>query len=347
LNSYETIETFEFYFKKKVCILGGQEKYKDEFQKCLSSNCLPIENKQNIGVNISKIDYYYKPKQKFEYLLWNIDCGQPRAFLRTIFYSGADAIIIFISETKIDQIKQYFDELQSKIPEIPLIFCIILEKRSKKEIIYSYFINEEFSSIIKENSFKIDEITDPIEILNQVSSIFRKKAKIKELENRFFIDFISLTSLFGHKGIRDDCNEYYEPETHTLRISQIINTDLLSKYLQKIDLAIDFDYLNWIKIKNKIFGTFSIYLKNGNVYYFPKVCEKCKDKNCSKFKKAPYYICIEAGDSNGWTNIKGFNQNELLILTKVFALKEGDEKSLPRSVIKQIKNINICEYKLK
>jgi len=347
LNSYETLETYQFYFKKKIVILGGQEKIKDEFQKCLSSSCLPIENKQNIGVNISKIDYFYKPKQKFEYLLWNIDCGQRRAFLRTVFYSGADAIIIFISETKIDQIRQYFDELQSKIPEIPLIFCIILEKRSKKEIIYSYFINEEFSSIIKENSFKIDEITDPIEILNQVSSIFKKKVKNKELENRFFIDFISLTSLFGHRGIRDECNEYYEPETHTLRISQIINTDLLSKYLQKIDLAIDFDYLNWIKIKNKIFGTFSIYLKNGNVYYFPKVCEKCKDKNCSKFKKAPYYICIEAGDSNGWTNIKGFNQNELLILTKVFALKEGDEKSLPKSVIKKIKNINICEYKLK
>ncbi len=347
MNSYETLETFQFYFKKKLCILGGQEKFKNEFQKCLSSSCLPIENKQNIGVNISKIDYFYKPKQKFEYLLWNIDCGQRRAFLRTIFYSGADAIIIFISETKIDQIRQYFDELQSKIPEIPLIFCIILEKRSKKEIINSYFINEEFSSIIKKTSFKIKEITDPIEILNQVSSIFKKKARIKELENRFFIDFIPLTSLFGHRGIRDECNEYYEPETHTLRISQIINTDLLIKYLQKIDLAIDFDYLNWIKIKNKIFGTFSIYLKNGNVYYFPKVCEKCKDKNCSKFKKAPYYICIEAGDSNGWTNIKGFNQNELLILTKVFALKEGDEKSLPKSVIKQIKKINICEYKLK
>jgi len=347
LNAYETLESFQFYFKKKICILGSIEKIKNEFQKCFSSNCLPIENKQSIGVNISKLDYFYKPRQKFEYLLWNIDCGQRRAFLRTIFYSGADAIIIFISETKIEQIGQYFNELQSKIPEIPLIFCIILEKRSKEEIINSCFIKEGISSIIEENSFKINEITDPNEILNQVSSFFTKKAKIKELENRLFIDFISLTSLFGHRGIRDECDEYYEPETHTLRSNQIINMDLLSKYLQKIDLAIDFDYLNWIKIRNKNFGTFSIYLKNGNVYYFPKVCEKCNDKNCSKFKKAPYYICIEAGDSNGWTNIKGFNQNELLILTKVFALKEGDEKSLPKLVLKQIKNINICEYKKK
>jgi hypothetical protein len=347
LNSYETLETFQFYFKKKLCLLGSLEIFKNEFQKSLSSNCLPIENKQNIGVNISKIDYFYKPKQKFEYLLWNIDCGQQRAFLRTIFYSGADAIIIFISETKIDQLRQYFNELQSKIPEIPLIFCVILEKSTKKDILKNFFTNKEFSSIVNENSFEINEITDPKDILDQVSRILKKKVKVKEIENRFFIDFISLFSLFGHKSIKDECNDYFEPETHTLKINQIINTKLLSKYLQKLDLPIEFDYLNWIKIKNKNFGTFSIYLKNGNVYYLPIICEKCKDKNCPKVKRSPYYICIEAGDSNGWTNIKGLNQNELLILAKVFALKEGDEKSLPKAVLKQIKNINTCEYKKK
>ncbi|MFX0081462.1 MAG: hypothetical protein ACFE94_06900 [Candidatus Hodarchaeota archaeon] len=347
MSAYETLETYQFYFKKKIVILGGLEITKNEFQKSLSSNCLPIENKQNIGVNISKLDYFFKPKQKFEYLLWNIDCGQRRAFLRTIFYSGADAIIIFISETKIDQIRQYFDELQSKIPEVPLIFCIILEKLSKEDIINSEFINKEFNSIREEHGFKITEITDANEILNQVSSFFIEKTKIKEIENRYFINLILLTSLFGQSGITDECNEYYEPETHTLKIRQIINTDLLIEYLQKLDLQIEFDYLNWIKIKNKSFGTFSIYLKNGNVYYFPKICEKCKDKYCPKFKKAPYFVCIEAGDSTGWTNIKGFDQNELLILAKVLALNEGDEKSLPKSVIKQIKTLNMCDYKRK
>ncbi len=347
MNSYETLETLQFYYKKKIVILGGLEQTKNKFQESLSSNCLPIQNKENIGVNISKIDYFYKPKQKFEYLLWNIDCGQRRAFLRTVFYSGADAIIIFISESKIDQFRQYFNELQSKIPDIPLLFCIILEKHSREKTLNYLIINEEINLIIEENNFKMKEISDPDEILKQISKFLKKKAKMKEIENKFIINFITHTSLFGHKEIRDECDEYYEPETQTLKINQIVNTNLLSKYLHKLDLEIDFDYLNWVKIENKHFGWFSIYLKNGNAYYFPKICEKCKDKNCPKFKKSPYYICIEVGDSNGWTNIKGFNQSELLILTKVFALKEGDETNLPKSIIKQIKNINSCEYKKK
>jgi hypothetical protein len=344
LNSYETLETFKFYYKKKIVILGGLEQTKNKFQEILSSNCLPIQNKENIGVNISKIDYFYKPRQKFEYLLWNIDCGERRAFLRTVFYSGADAIIIFLSETKIEQFRQYFNELQSKLPEIPLLFCIILEKHSMEEILNLLLINEGFNSIIEENNFKVKNILDPNEMLKQVSKFFKKKAKIKEIETKFIINFITHTSLFGHNEIRDECNDYYEPETQALKINQIVNINLLSKYLHKLDLEIEYDYLNWVKIKNKHFGTFSIYLKNGNVYYFPKICEKCKDKNCPKFKKSPYYICIEAGDSNGWTNIKGFNQPEILILAKVFGIGYGN---LPQSVIKQIKNLNLCEYKRK
>ncbi|MFX1376464.1 MAG: hypothetical protein ACFFA0_11665 [Promethearchaeota archaeon] len=344
MNSIETLEAYHFYFKKKVCILGGQETYKDEFQKILSSNYLSIENKQNIGVNISKIDFLYKPKQKFEFLLWNIDCGQQRAFLRTIFYSGADAIIIFISENKINQIRQYFEEVIARIPEVILIFCIILEKHTKKEIIDIYFNHEEIRSIINEYNFQINEINEANEIFNEVSSFVKRKIKNKNLESSFIINFISLSSLFGNRSIRDECNDYFEPVTHRLRVNQTINTELLSSYIEKLDLEIEFDYLNWIKLKNKNFGLFSIYLKNGNVYYFPQICEKCKNKNCSKFKKAPYYICIEAGDSKGWSNLKGFNQNMLLILAKILALKEGNEGNLPKSVVKQIKNINICDY---
>ncbi len=97
-----------------------------------------------------------------------------------------------------------------------------------------------------------------------------------------------------------------------------------------------------IKINNKNFGTFSLYIKNGKVYYFPEICEKCKAKKCSKFNNIPYFICIEAGESTGWTNIKGFNKNELLILAKIIALKEGNEKNIPSSILNQIKKINQC-----
>jgi hypothetical protein len=340
-------ETLLHNFKKKIAFLGGFENYKDEFQKRISLTSLPIENKHSIGVNISKIDFFFKPDQKFEFLLWNIDCGQNRAFLRSTFYTGADAIIIFISENKIEQILQYFEEIQLRAPDITLIFCIILEKHTKKEIMSSNFNEEGISSIIEHNDVQINDIREPSEIFRQLSSIFIKKIINKEIENKLIIDFILLASLFGHSIIRDECNDYFLPETNPIEPELNANVELLCEYIHRLDLGIDFGSSNWINIHNENFGLFSIYLKNGKVYYHPPVCKDCHDTQCPKFRKAPYFICIEAEDSKGWTNIRGFSHLELLILTKILALKEGDAKSLPKSVIKQIRNINICEKKSK
>lgn len=337
----------KYVLKKKICVLGGQENYKDEFQKELSSNSLSIENKRNIGVNISKIDYLFKENEKFEFLLWNIDCRQPRAYLRTIFYNGAEAIIIFISETKVDQFLQYFNEIQDRISSITIVCCIILEEYTIDEIVHKYFKIDEFESIIKANNIQIAEIFESSEILNQICSISLKRNKSKELENSYFINFIPLDLLFVHSDITDECHDYYEPETRNVNISKTINTEQLVKYILKLNLNCYLESEYWLKLINKKLGVFSIYLKNGNVYYYPKVCEKCKDISCLKYKRAPFFICIEAEKSIGWTNIQGFEQNEILILSKILALIEGNENNLPRSVLKQIFNINICEKGIK
>jgi hypothetical protein len=334
--------------KKKVCILGGFENYKDEFQKRISTNCLPIENKHSIGVNISKVDYFSKSNQKFEFLLWNIDCSQNRAFLRNTFYSGADAIIFFVSEEKIDQIKQYFDEIRSLSSEIFLVFCVILENHSSDDIKNSYFKSQDFLSITFDSEIETNEISNQSEIFKQLSYMFLEKYKEKELESKIIINFIHLDTLFGHSVIRDECNDYYEPEIHDLKSSQqVINIDLLNNYILSLNLDIEYESLNWIKINNIKFGSFSLYINNGKVYYFPEICRNCGDENCSKFKSAPYFICIEAGESSGWTNIEGINQNELLILAKIIALKDGNEKNLPNSILKQLKNFNRCEKRKK
>ncbi|MFW9894275.1 MAG: hypothetical protein ACFFD7_00560 [Candidatus Thorarchaeota archaeon] len=343
MQSYETPESTHIYMKKKVCILGGYENYKDEFQKRISSNCLPIENKHNIGVNISKIDFFNKFDQKFEFLLWNIDCSQNRSFLRRTFYSGADAIIFFVSEEKINQIQRYFNEIQSLSQNILLIFCIILENHSQQDIERMYFNRKDFFINNIDYSTRIYKISNHSEMFQQLSSFFLKRLSEREIENKIIIDFIHLDFLFGHSIIRDECDDYYEPEIHVSKTKQSVNLELLSNYLLNLDFDIEFESLNWITIKNENLGTFSLYLKNGNVYYFPEVCEKCKEKKCSKFRNAPYFICIEAGDSNGWTNIKGFSNIELLILAKIVALKEGNLKNLPKSVLKQIESINRCE----
>ena len=178
--------------------------------------------------------------------------------------------------------------------------------------------------------------------MNQICSIVLKKIKYKEMDNAYIIDFIPLELLFVNSEISDECNDYCEPELRNKNIIQTINTELLIEYILKLKLKVHFESNYWLKFKNKEFGKFSIYLKNGNVYYYPKICEKCKDTKCLKLKKAPFFICIEAKDSTGWTNINGLNQNELLILTKVLALLDGNEKTLPKSVVKQIKKLNTC-----
>jgi len=343
MSSLESPLQETLVLKKKLCILGGMEHYKDEFQKELSSNALPIENKQNIGVNISKIDFSFKKGEKYEFLLWNIDCRRQRAYLRTIFYNGAEAIIILISETKVDQILYYLDEIQARIPSITLVFCIVLEAFTKDEIIQRHFKSEDFISKIKSYNIQINEISKPLDILNQICTTFLKRDKYKERDNAYIIDFIPLSFLLLQSEISDECNDYYEPEIRNNMTFHHINTEKLVSYILNLRLDVQFEASNWLKIRNEEFGTFSIYLKNGNVYYFPKICENCKEKKCLKLKKAPFFICIEAGESGGWTNINGFDQSELLILSKILALKEGNEKNLPNSVLKQINNINTCE----
>ncbi len=342
MSSYEVIgREKSFSVKKKIILLGGIEKYKDNFQNSVSSNCLPINNKESIGVNISKIDFLYELSHKIEFLLWNIDCRQRKANIRTVFYDGAEAIIVFISETKINQIIDYFNEIQPQMQIATLLFCVILEKFTKNKIINAHFKNEDFNSILKSNNFEINKIFDHSSILNQISSNLIKKIQNIELENAYIIDFIQRNLIIPQVETTDQCNDYFEPQINDTRNNHILNTEKLKKFILKLDLDIEFDSLNWVKIRNKELGMFSIFLKNGNVYYFPRICEKCINNKCLKLKKTPFFICIEA-NSESWTNIEGFNQPELLILSKIFALKDGNEANLPKSVLKQIIKINIC-----
>jgi hypothetical protein len=317
-----------------LCLLSSAEGLSNEFQRILSSTSLSIHNKQNIGVNISKIDHYYTSNQKFEYLLWNIDCRQHRSSLRTVFYSGADAIIILIPEKRINQFRAYFNELNTRLPGITLIFCIVFENLSQQEFVSKYLNIE----ALNEKNFQINEISDYIEILDQLSEHFEK-----ELQNTLIIDFISIHSLSVKGGTQDEGHEYYEPESDTL-FSPPINKTLLLKYVKALDLDVKYNF-DSIEVENEEFGIFKIDLNNSNVEYYPKKCEACRVKNCSM--KIPYSICIELGGRNGWTNIKGFTQTDLLILTKILALKEGNEKNLPKTILNQFKKVNKCKKRKK
>ncbi|MFX1258734.1 MAG: hypothetical protein ACFFAN_12810 [Promethearchaeota archaeon] len=341
MNSSENLLIPDRQFKIKVCLLGGTEHYKNYFQKLISYNCLPVENKNCIGVNLSKFNYYHE-FNNFEFYLWNINCNKRWAFLRTTFYHGAEAMIIFISEMKVNQIKDYLKEVKLRMPVIQIYFCIILEKYTKEQIINTYLKSNEFYSLIELNNIKINSISETSELLDHICSTYKVKIITKKDDDNFNIYFIPFNALLNKCEIKDKCNNYYEPANNNLGVNQNrrVNTLLIKNYLSKLGLKIKEDCFasDWIQIKNKDYGTFFIFLRNGKINLFPKICQICKEKACKKKIAAPYPICIEQR-SKGWTNLRGLGQPELLVLSKIFAIQTN---TFPSSVLKQIKNINKC-----
>jgi len=340
MNSLQS-DIKEAFFKKKICLLGGLEEIKNNIQDILSSSTLSMENKKNIGVNISKVDLLISQNQNFEYFLWNINCSDEKAFLRTTFYTGAEACIVLISENKVEQILQYFQEIRTRIPIVTIIFCIILNNRTEEDIRRAYFNTMGFEELISSEEFKIKRISHPKEVFAQISGFFLRKVKNNDYDDNFVIDFISIDDILETKIVNYECDDYYEPTSGISSARYRINSDALKKYLHKMNINYKEIDSEWINIYNENFGTFTVFLRNGNVYYTPKSCENCTDKQCLEKRQTENYICIEAR-SKGWSNINDLDQKELLVLSKILLLNKADEKSLPSSILEQINKYREC-----
>lgn len=330
----------EAFFKKKVCLLGGLEELKNQFQNNLSSSSLSMENKRNIGVNISKVDLFSQ-NHNFEYFLWNINCSQEKSFLRTTFYTGAEAAIVLISEDKVEHLIRYFHEIKTRIPIVTIIFCIILKKKTETEVKEAYLNTDNFRDIISSENFEIKKIFHAREIFDQISDFFLKKVESNYYDDNFVIDFISIDRLAERASVNYDCDDYYEPTVSLSYSTRRINTKALKEYLNKMNIDYELVKPEWINIYNENFGTFSIFLRNGNVYYTPKMCEDCKDKKCFNRRQTENFICIEA-KTKGWSNIRDLDQKELLLLSKILLLKNADKNNLPSSIMEQLKKYRDC-----
>lgn len=330
-------------YKYKVCLLGGLEKYKDEFQIRASQASLSPQNKSCIGVNISKINYQYDSITDLLVYLWNVNCKEQWASYRTSFFQGTEAIIVFISEKKIEQILDYFEEIQTRIPVITVIFCVILEDFKEGELREILFGEETFRTLINSNNIRIESISSFAQIYEQITSNYLIKKNHHTLQDDYHIDFIKLEDLIPGCSIHDNCFDYNTPkfEGLVLNKNRRINTEILIDYLRELNFNIEIDLPDWVRIHDNVHGIFSIFLRNGRVYLIPKICQECRlriRKKCIKFQKSPHFICIEAKEP-GWSNIKGFDTPELLLLSKIFALKTG---KLPKEVMDQIFKINSC-----
>ena len=343
MNSSETIPTAVKNYKSKICLLGGQETYKDEFQKINSCASLALQNKANIGVNISRINYNYEPATNFLIYLWNINCDEPWASYRTSFYSGTEAAIVLISENDLEQIIDYFNELQSRLPIITVVFCVILEEHKKEQIAEILYSDPVFESFLQDNNVSIDKAHKVEDIFRQLSLAYLNKRDECYNCDKYIISLIQAKDLFPQCPKKDNCNHYYAPKNESLTIlkNRRINVEILRDYLKTFNITTEKPYSECLKIVSPLYGTFSIFLRNGRVYLTPKICESCKikrKKKCTKYQRNPYFVCIKA-KNEGWSNISGVEQPELLVLSKILALQQN---KLPKDVIKQIQKINTC-----
>jgi hypothetical protein len=332
------------FFKKKVLLLGGQEDIKDTFQENISINTLSMKNKNTIGVNISRVDILSNHNH-FEYFLWNINCTLNKAFLRTIFYQGAEAAIVFISEDKVEQIQQYYKEIVARLPVITIIFCILYQHNTIGEIKEAYFSTPSFKKLLHEKDFIIHQIQSPTKMFDQVGSSFLEKIQTNELYDNFIIDFIPLKSVIENEQDNYVWEDYFEARQNNPHYERRINTEKIKMYLKKLQTGVEWRDSDWVHIPNRSYGgNFSVFLRNGNVYFVPKKCLICNKKDCYRKNWLNNYVCIEA-KTEGWSNITGLKQKELLLLSKILLLKNADTNSLPESISNQIKKYCMCPHK--
>ena len=324
-------------FKLKICLLGNLESHKDEFQESVSSRTLSEENKQYIGVNISRIDF----QGSHELYLWNVDCSREFAPLRLSFYRGSEAMIVLIPEQRVEQILQYWEEIRSQLPVITVVFCIILDHYSREEMSKLLEEDPSIQSFTQSKSVKIHERAPMEKIFNQVYSQFLLKIDKKRFDDAIFINFLERESLFNdNTGKEDGSTAYHEPSYHGTGRPRRNNVEALKSLLSNMELRNVYLSDDWVKIPHEKYGTFSIFLRNGAVYLTPLICHKCKHRsNCNRHQDEPFYVCIEA-ETNGWSNRNDLEAQELSVLSKILAL--ATNCPLPESIITQCEKINSC-----
>jgi len=243
---------------------------------------------------------------------------------------------------------KYLQEIQFHLPVIHIIFCIILDKYDKENIIKTYFSNSE----LKEYSFEFNSIKTPSEILTQISNRFIHKRENQVRSDALVVDFMKISDLFTQtefsclsekdKSEISLCNDYSETRKNPDNInpSYRANTKILTRYIQSLG---DYEILDeeWVVIPHEEYGDFLIWLKSGDVYIIPKICRKCTIKKC-KFKKIKKrHLCIEAS-SKGWSNRVDIKQKEQLILSKIYAIIYS---KLPKDVIEKLIKFNKCKFR--
>ncbi|MFX1450605.1 MAG: hypothetical protein ACFFCM_07175 [Promethearchaeota archaeon] len=268
--------------------------------------------KNTIGLDIL-LTHVNSGNYKVDFSFWDISTQERLRFFRSSFYRGTSSVVLFFDyenpKTIVPFLSEIINEIYNSIGPIP-IFLIGLNST------YSSY-NEYIEQIIEEDYIFYFDFQNK---LNFQKEILRYLAEIS-------LNIIQESPDVITARIREQFQKYYDLKRQ--------GTDNFYTALQDIGLSIDD---NTVKILNK-YGLFTVDIINGTVIYETLMCANCEKFNkCHRKHNIPKKALCIVADSVGWNNLF-IEQDKILILSKIFAIMEGE---LPEHVLNQMRQIEKC-----
>ncbi|NVM02337.1 MAG: hypothetical protein HWN67_08370 [Candidatus Helarchaeota archaeon] len=250
---------------------------------------------------------------KVDFSFWDISMQERLRFFRSSFYRGTSSVVILFDYSNPITISPFLteiiDEMYNSIGPIP-IFLIGLNSDDSSNNEYIEQISEEDYIFYFDFENKLNFQKEILGYLAEIS-----------------LNMIQESSDLITTKIREQFQRYFDLKQQ--------GHDNFYDVLNEMGLKIDD---NSIKILNK-YGLFTIDIITGSVIFESLMCENCENiENCQKKHVIPKKALCIVSDSFGWNNLF-IEQDKLLILSKIFAIMEGD---LPEHVLNQMKHVQKC-----
>jgi GTPase SAR1 family protein len=316
-------------YKLKMSLLGPEEGFKSSFRNRISTGSLSNHNKGIIGVTLSGLKIEPArlpppPAANISVSVWDIDCSARFAIFRVQYYRGSETIIVLLDENTMDQAELYCTEILQYNPSISIALVVLYEGENFTDA----------SNTFHESKFKRFEriyIKQPQEMIDWALEKFYQKLKKNLRQDNFAIFFLPKNVLLGLTPSIPKYQDYTCPveQFDDLNPQRRLNFDHLEKLVTKLGFPVRGEITT---ITNK-HGEFRVSLREGNTQFTPRKCLFCRQK-CHQQES----ICIVAS-SKGFSSNPEIAQAELLVVSKILALQDGD---LPDHVLKQIIRLNKC-----
>jgi hypothetical protein len=291
----------EFVFK--VLVVGPREEVKDRFLLSMGPDSYFLECfKSIVGVSL-QVNVVSVRGKVVRVQIWDVYDSPPFKAMFHHYSRGAYGAIVLLTERVEREAPKYIEEIYKYCGEIPVL-VIIVDEKDPQEIALEY-----------RDSF-IEDSAKSLEILSE--RIFDRKVEPVYLR-------LSYSAL-----------PPYSQLLSRRRLENLTTIPLNVPVVKEILEAMGFKAKNdEIILKNEK-ATFTVDLRNGEVYAEPAQCENC-DRDCVKKEK----VCMVLATS-GWSSSPDISQADLLLISKIYAIANNE---IPPEVQEKINEILKCPSK--